>query len=262
MAATRFALVLVALLVAGCGAGTSLSSPPATASPSAASPSPSPVPSAPLPSPSPASTVEPPAPTSPPASIPPTTVPTTARLACDGTRTTLLDPVIRPQPEGVRFEVRNTSGRHLAFTIVDRGGDNAPVGDTVLVWPLPPGTATVGCEDDLVQLLIVDPTSIYVPAEPDCADGAATVLAIDYVEFAPSLKGDVVAVAKAKLSGLLPDDVVKRVGYPASAVPLVGVVRAGRLAAVTSFAGSASRGWLIDTLTACSDAGIGVKDAG
>ena len=210
---------------------------------------------------SPASSVVPPALSPPSASGTPAAAPTTARLVCDGTRSTLLDPVVRPQPDGVHFDVQNTSGRDLGFTVIDYGGDNAPAGETTLVWPLAPGAATVGCEDSLVPITIVDPASIYVPAEPDCADGGGTTLAVDYPPGATGLKGDAVDVARARLRGLLPGDVVERVGYPASPVRLVGVLRAGRLVAVAHLTGSASGGWLIETLGACSDAKIGIKDA-
>jgi hypothetical protein len=108
----------------------------------------------------------------------------------------------------------------------------------------------------------VDPLSIYVPEVPDCAGGASTTLAVDHADSATGSKADAVAVVLATLSGLLPGDAVERVGYPASTVPLVGVVRAGRLVAVASLDGSASEGWLVGTFTACSDAKIGVKDAG
>ena len=71
-------------------------------------------------------------------------LPDAVQIVCDANGTTVLTPVVRPQRDGVHLHIQNTTGEDLGF-IVGADGDNAPAGSSELIWPLPPGTAKVGC---------------------------------------------------------------------------------------------------------------------
>jgi hypothetical protein len=68
-------------------------------------------------------------------------LPDAAKILCDGSTTQLLTPEVRPQPDGVHFEVENSSGRALGFQVRDGGGSDAAAGTSE---PADPGTGSPG----------------------------------------------------------------------------------------------------------------------
>jgi hypothetical protein len=248
---TRIGCSLAVAVVAGalvaCSPGAASVAPTRTAAPSIAI-APSPVASTP-------STVPPTAVAS------PADLPVLLTVACDGTRTTIAAPVIRPQADGVHIRFENSSGSAQPFTIEDVGGSEVPVEGGSFTYLFGPGRHELSCAGDLVAFEVVDPAGLYRPAA--CADtGSGTTGTSDYVEGATGMRGTVVEVARRQLGGLAPGDVIQQAGYPMAsgvgAPSVVVVIRHGVILAVMTYSPDRHGGWLLDTMRTCAGSEITV----
>jgi hypothetical protein len=203
-------------------------------------------------------------------------LPDVARVVCDGSGTRVLTPEVRPQPDGVHFEVDNRLGEQVAFTVRSELGDASGLGADPGVaeirgsgseggWQVPPGVASVRClrqgEDPgeaagWVELRVIDEDGLSVPSELGCPDTVVGYL--DHAAGAEGEPGDPAEVAQGTLSGLREGDVVEPAGYPAYGTEaLVRVVRDGRTVATLHLMRTTAGGWLADRLVSCPDAGVG-----
>jgi hypothetical protein len=201
-------------------------------------------------------------------------VPDVARVVCENKGTNLVTPTVRPQPDGVHISIEDRTGQDVTFVVGDLGGDNAS-GEQV--WPIPPGTAQVGCwgmepEPDLAEMEVVDPEGLYVSSELDCAEavggsGAAGVSSSSGGSYGEPPEGDPrdpVVIAREffedAFGPLGPEDRVEPAGYPKAEIRQVRLVRAARTVAVADYAdasfagGEEGSGWISEGYQACSDA--------
>jgi hypothetical protein len=188
-------------------------------------------------------------------------LPDAVQIICDGTGTTVLTPVVRPQRDGVHLQVQNTTGEDLSF-IVGGDGDSAPAGSSELIWSLPPGTAKIGCvalsapgdtrpDGDVT---VLDAEGIWVdPAVGGRGCPSVAVGSIDYVAGATGEQGDPVELARARLRDSLKEgDVVQAAGYPEEPERHVIVIRDGSTVADLRYVrDEADTGWLVDTEYRC-----------
>jgi hypothetical protein len=203
-------------------------------------------------------------------------LPDVARLVCDGSGTRVLTPEVRPQSDGVHFEVDNQLGEPVTFLVRSELGDTSGLGADPGVaeirgsgaeggWQVPPGVASVRClrqgEDPgeaagWVELRVIDEDGLSVPSELGCPDTVVGYL--DHAAGAEGEAGDPAEVAHGTLSGLREGDVVELAGYPAYGTEaLVRVVRDGRTVATLHLMRTTAGGWLADRLVSCPDAGVG-----
>ena len=192
--------------------------------------------------------------------------PDVAEVACDGDTTQVLTPEVAAQPDGVHLRVTNTSSIDLSLQFRDIGGDNAPVGESDVVWPLAPGTVEVRClapaldagsPEGWVSLMVVDQNGIYHPLALECAGGAVGG-SPSYAEGARGWEGDPVDIVREHGIGLLPSDDVSYAGYPNQQQPQVRVVGEGAVVGVFEFFDDGHGGWLMGSYQACGDAGVGL----
>jgi hypothetical protein len=149
-------------------------------------------------------------------------------------------------------------------------GDGAAPGERVeVVWPVPPGAATVSCsvEDpsfggvaSSATVTVVDPEGLYVPADLECATGEAYGQAPSYVEGAKGFAGEPAQVVRDHVTGLEFDDVVDPGGYPESAEPVVRIVRDGAVVGKVTLFDDGRGGWLLSSLEGCSGTSFGWSD--
>jgi len=218
-------------------------------------------------------------PTQPSASGGPTPVATTApaavpdaelRIACDGTHTTIPNPVVRTQPDGAHVRFENTSGTDLSVDWSDREGnalfgDDIPAAGATLIYTFGPGDLQVACGGTPAAFTIVDPDHLYASPETWCAakgSGASgTTGGTDYAAGATGLTGDVVDVARSQLQGLAAGDAVEHAGYPlATGNQFVRVIRDGRTVAAVEYTPDGQGGWLIVGSNSCEGSDIAPKD--
>jgi len=192
--------------------------------------------------------------------------PDVAEVACDGKTTQVLTPEVAAQSDGVHIHVTNTSPQDLSLEFRDFGGDNAPVGNSEVVWPFPPGTVELRCMDPYldngvpagyVTLGVVDQNGIYHPLALECVGGAVGGFP-SYAEGARGWEGDPVDIVREHGIGLLPSDDVSYAGYPKQQQPQVRVVREGAVVGVFEFFDDGHGGWLMSSYQACGDAGVGL----
>jgi hypothetical protein len=199
-------------------------------------------------------------------------LPDAAKILCDGSTTQLLTPEVRPQPDGVHFEVENSSGRALGFQVRNGGGSDAPAGTSEPAdpgtgspgWAIAPGAASVRCIDYDVQdpgdpqgyvaVAITDESGVWVPDTLECSGSREFITSPFYADRSHGPKGDLVDVARDALSGYLQQgDEVRRAGYPEAAQPEVIVVRDGRVVLVAPFLRTDDGGWLEESVNGCSE---------
>ena len=245
-----FAVTLLAGVAVACTSG--VASVPSTSTAAPSSP-PSP-PSA----TSSAASASPSAAPSPTAAISPVETPAVLQVACDGTRTAIVVPVVRAQPDGVHVRFDNTSGAVLDYSIEDVGGDSVPVAGGSFTFTFGPGDYKLSCAKDLVSFEVVDPAGIYKAAA--CADpGSGTTGTSDYGQGATGARGKVLDVARRQVRGLVAGDVVELAGYPqATGDRLVRVVHGATVLAVLSYADDGHGGWLLVREHSCAGSHIRV----
>jgi hypothetical protein len=77
---------------------------------------------------------------------------------------------------------------------------------------------------------------------------------IDYDQDAAGEQGDPVDLAKGDLADTIEaGDEVRAAGYPEADLPTVAVVRDGRVVAVAQYFEAPQGGWLLSSVTACSE---------
>ena len=228
---TRIASLLAALALAGCGAAAEQPDDPAAG---AGAPPP-----------------------------PPASVPTTAVLVCGADGASVETPEVAASRDGVHFEIRNESGAERVVHVQAGGsvqGEGLPAGMHTRVWALPPGPATVTCDETAgdpgeqggADFEVVDPDGLWVPTELDCEDVSNAIL--DYEAGTPGKTGEPADVVRAERSTELEEsDVVEPAGYPGVRdSPVVRVVREGRVVATVTLMPAEGGGWLVSTVTACT----------
>jgi hypothetical protein len=157
--------------------------------------------------------------------IDPGTAAGTLRIVCDGLRTTVLTPVVRTAPDGLRVSVEAPDDvwgiefHHLAWQHGTAIG--GPVGGAST--PLEPGAAVVAClpgprssywDVAFGTFHLVDPDGLWITSGVDCAETSST-------EGRRRLPGDLspspelVARLEEALEGLESDDLLRPDGYPA-----------------------------------------------
>jgi hypothetical protein len=65
-------------------------------------------------------------------------------------------------------------------------------------------------------------------------------------------------VARRRIEGLLPDDVVRAAGYPEEENASTVVIRDGEVIASNGFSRLAEEGWVIGGATVCADTGLSI----
>ena len=190
-------------------------------------------------------------------------LPATAVIVCGADGATVETPRVAASRDGVHLEIRNESGarRVVHVQAADSAqGEGFPQGVHARVWALPPGAASVTCDDPArgpgdepgERLQIADPDGVWVSTELDCEDIWSATL--DYLAGAPGIQGEpaeaVRAASEVKLDA---DDVVELAGYPdAEESPAVRVVRDGSVVSVASLMPAEDGGWLVSTVTRCA----------
>jgi len=248
---TLVALGALAGGLLGCSTSGATGSPGATASPSATTqPSAAPASATPVPS----------------ASANAANAPALLQVECDGTRVGVQTPAVRTQPDGIHIRVANTSGRELAFAIMDAfgggSGSSVAVGGETFVYTFGTGSYRLTCGDAMSPFSVVDPDGLFTPT--DCpAPGSGTIGTNDYQEGATGPRGALLDIARAQLHGLKSGDAVERAGYPeAAGDQLVRVVRDGEVLVVLRYSDDGQGGWLLGVMKICSgsDVTIGSPD--
>ena len=222
----RLAILLAALAAAGCGAAADESSPEPAAAP------------------------EPPA-------------PLTAVVTCGPDGAVVETPAVAARRDGVHVEIRNESRAERVVHVQSAGsvqGEGFPAGTYTRIWALPPGPATVTCdepagdpgEQDGAAFEVVDPEGLWVSTELDCDE--VSVAMPDYEAGTPGRKGEPADVVRSGTDLPLEEsDVVEPGGYPGTVdSPVVRVVRDGRVVATVTLMPTEDGGWLVATATTCA----------
>ncbi|MDP9490687.1 MAG: hypothetical protein M3P42_00560 [Actinomycetota bacterium] len=185
--------------------------------------------------------------------------PTVAELVCSQKGPELLTPVVRAQADGVHVRVRNEYDHEAEFdyevTRGDTGGGGsvAPRGTSEHLVPFAAEEVSIGCLAealDRVDLRVVDPDDALKTAELDCAERSG-----EFVDPERDLRGsNPVALARRYLEGkgLRPTDTVEPAVAIAGELPVVRVVRDGRIVAKVTL-DNARPLHTIGTVEACAD---------
>lgn len=176
--------------------------------------------------------------------------------------TVLLTPRVAVQADGLHVSVRNLTGEPASVggLAVDAGeGTSGHVSRTA------PGKVDVACwpysqheerRPQHLPMTVADPHGYWVSPKLECPGRTASSSILDYFGEAEGEKGDPVDIARRSLTGLEPEDVVRRAGYPEAASPTVAVVREGRTLVTLFFVAARDGGWLLSTQEACSGTGV------
>jgi hypothetical protein len=190
-------------------------------------------------------------------------LPSVARVSCTDTGTQISTPIVQPQPDGVHIVVDNTTGTDLGLQIQDFGGDNAPMGTSEIVRPIPPGvyglnctTSSTAAEPTTYETFEVqDPRGIWVSTDlTSCmsASGIAAASSTGSTGDIVGVQGTPVEVVTSTISGLLATDIVEPAGYPSTTDEAnVRVVRDGKVVATYHLFPDDHGGWYIDSASAC-----------
>jgi hypothetical protein len=172
--------------------------------------------------------------------------------------TTVLTPVVQAQPDGVHIDVEANASANLAF-VFPGNGRNAEDGPFISTHP--PGEMLVAClapdddpgDDSLYEVItVVDQHGYYLEQSMTCA-GAEGV----WAEHPVGLEGnDPIAAVGGWLKGIVPTDVLERVGYVArERDATVAVRRDGELVAAADLK-AIRDGWGWVSFSACPDSNI------
>jgi hypothetical protein len=193
-------------------------------------------------------------------SEPEAVLPDVARVVCEPNGTRLQTPAVKPQADGVHFEIVNETGSDRSFSVLDgRGGgvgENAPVGTAKKIVALGPGPLTITCSDPLAdvergtRLEVVDEDGVWVSTSLDCVSGFSGT--IDYVRQAQGDPDPLTAAEKGFGNYMQPGDVVEPAGYPDAATPVFRLVRSDEILGVVDLMDDGAGGWLPSTVSGCS----------
>ena len=192
----------------------------------------------------------------------PAALPGVARVICDEDGTRVETPAVKPQGDGIHFEIVNNAAGERSFSLTSAEGGGmglgAPPGTSSQIVDLGPGPLTVSCTDPAVEveggkpLEIVDEDGIWVPTTLGCPDQFSQV--VDYVAGAKGETNDPIEAARKAVEGyrLEADDVFERAGYPDAETVRVRLVRNGENLAVIDLMDDGTGKWLVGMVTGCS----------
>jgi hypothetical protein len=192
----------------------------------------------------------------------PTALPDVARVVCDESGARLETSSVRPQPDGIHFEIVNETGSERSVAIQNAQGTGigmgVPAGTSTQVVDVEPGALTVSCTDPATEpgageaLEVVDEDGIWVSTRLGCAEQFSQV--VDYIQGASGETTDPTEAAKKAVEGfgLEPDDVFERAGYPDTDTTRVRMVRDGEPIAVVDLIDDGTGKWLVSMVTGCS----------
>lgn len=192
----------------------------------------------------------------------PTALPDVARVVCDESGARLETSSVRPQPDGIHFEIVNETGSERSVAIQNTQGTGTgmgvPAGTSTQVVDVEPGAFTVSCTDPATEpgtgeaLEVVDEDGIWVSTRLGCAEQFSQV--VDYIQGASGETTDPIEAAKKAVEGfgLEPDDVFERAGYPDTDTTRVRMVRGGEPIAVVDLIDDGTGKWLVSMVTGCS----------
>jgi len=192
----------------------------------------------------------------------PTALPDVARVVCDESGARLETSSVRPQPDGIHFEIVNETGSERSVAIQNAQGTGTgmgvPAGTSTQVVDVEPGALTVSCTDPATEpgageaLEVVDEDGIWVSTRLGCAEQFSQV--DDYIQGASGETTDPIEAAKKAVEGfgLEPDDVFERAGYPDTDTTRVRMVRDGEPIAVVDLIDDGTGKWLVSMVTGCS----------
>jgi hypothetical protein len=210
-----------------------------------------------------------------PSPVPTEPLPFVAQVSCSDAGTQVSTPVVQPQPDGVHISVDNMTGHDLGLQIKDFGGDNAPMGTSEIVRPIPPGVYGLACtyrqssaEPSYQPFEVQDPAGIWVSTDLTGCTSAAGIAG----SFAGSpdgssdivgVQGTPVEVVTSTISGLLPTDLIEPAGYPSTKHEAnVRVVRDGDVVASYRLFPDSQGGWYIDSAQACDGTNLASLGSG
>lgn len=192
----------------------------------------------------------------------PTALPDVARVVCDENGAHLETTSVRPQPDGIHFEIVNETGSERSVAIQNAQGTGTgmgvPAGTSTQVVDVEPGALTVSCTDPATEpgageaLEVIDEDGIWVSTRLGCAEQFSGV--VDYIQGASGETSDPLEAAKKAVEGfgLEPDDVFERAGYPDTDTARVRMVRDGEPIAVVDLIDDGTGKWLVSMVTSCS----------
>lgn len=192
----------------------------------------------------------------------PTALPDVARVVCDENGARLETTSVRPQPDGIHFEIVNETGSERSVAIQNAQGTGTgmgvPAGTSTHVVDVEPGALTIACTDPATEpgageaLEVVDEDGIWVSTRLGCAEQFSQV--VDYIQGASGETTDPLEAAEKAVEGfgLEPDDVFERAGYPDTDTARVRMVRDGEPIAVVDLIDDGTGKWLVSMVTGCS----------
>jgi hypothetical protein len=192
----------------------------------------------------------------------PAGLPAVARVVCDENGARLETTSVRPQPDGIHFEIVNETGGERSVAIQNAQGTGTgmgvPAGTSTQVVDVEPGALTVSCTDPANEpgvgeaLEVVDEDGIWVSTRLGCAEQFSQV--VDYIQGASGETPDPLEAAEKAVEGfgLEPDDVFERAGYPDTDTARVRMVRDGEPIAVVDLVDDGTGKWLVSMVTGCS----------
>ena len=193
---------------------------------------------------------------------PTSTLPDVARLVCDEDGARLETPSIRPQADGVHFDVENKTEGERSLSIQNVQGTGVgmgvPPGASRQVLDVEPGDVTVSCSDPAVEpgpgetLEVVDEDGVWVSTRLECEEQFSQV--VDYIQGATGETSDPLQAARKAVEGfqLEETDVFERAGYRGAETARVRMVRDGEPIAVVDLIDDGNGKWLVSMVTGCS----------
>jgi len=192
----------------------------------------------------------------------PTALPEVARLVCDENGVRVETPSIKPQADGVHFEVVNETDGERSLAIESAQGTGVgmgvPAGDSTQILDVEPGDVTVSCSDPSVEpgagesLEVVDEDGVWVSTRLECEEQFSQV--VDYIQGATGETTDPLQAARKAVEGfqLEADDTFERAGYPETETARVRMLRDGEPIAVVDLIDDGTGKWLVSMVTGCS----------
>ena len=153
-------------------------------------------------------------------------------MVCDENGARLETTSVRPQPDGIHFEIVNETGSERSVAIQNAQGTGTgmgvPAGTSTQVVDVEPGALTVSCTDPATEpgageaLEVVDEDGIWVSTRLGCAEQFSQV--DDYIQGASGETTDPLEAAKKAVEGfgLEPDDVFEPPAIPTPTPPACG----------------------------------------
>jgi hypothetical protein len=176
---------------------------------------------------------------------PPTAEASVLKVRCGADGAEILTPVVIAQPDGVHLEVENPAGAAaVEFSLADAPSTSfgGPIGPTVSVWPIEPGSAFVEClakMSDTGQGLqtarfeVIDPNGYWVGGGLECEEGDRS-LEVSVHDTVPTDHPDDEIAIRGSLHSVQSSDEVRLPFYPEGGGAKDGryvVVRDGRVVA-------------------------------